>query len=346
MKNVCILILSLIAIASSSGQNIVFSLKDKAGNLWFTVSERGIYRFDGRDFSKFTGQVGSGSAIVSCIYEDKTGDLWFKTSDGGVCRYDGKIFTGFRIPLPDSNIVGRERYSLLARIPIEVGAMLQDRSGDFWFLTSNHGVYHYSAGIAGRLGHEKSFSQFFVGVAPICIAEDRNNRIVVGCWDGSGVHYYDGNKFTSLHGFSDGMIGCITVDREGGIWLGTRIAGADRWDGKFDPDGRVNVTNFSRFSNRDVNTTNTSLFIFQDSKHKMWFSANWNNLGQRGDAFVYDGAAFTNITENEKSIKFRDFAARSFVEDNNGNIWIGSKNGILLRYDGKSLTDFSQQLSP
>jgi ligand-binding sensor domain-containing protein len=77
----------------------------------------------------------------------------------------------------------------------------------------------------------------------------------------------------------------------------------------------------------------------------MWFGTNWNNLGERGDAFMYDGKTFTNITGNESILKFTDFCPRSIIEDNNGNIWIGSRKGVLLRYDGKIITNFSREIS-
>jgi ligand-binding sensor domain-containing protein len=344
MKKIYILTLTLIGIHFCIGQNIVSSLKDKTGNLWFSVSDRGIYRFDGKSFSKFTGQVGEGISISSCIYEDKTGHLWFKTNDGGVCKYDGKTFSSLQLPLPDSNIVGRDKYSTLKRNRIEVGPMLEDKKGKLWFLTTNHGVYRYDADLVNTAGYEKSFTVFAVGVAPVCILESKNGEVLVGSWDGSGMHCYNGKTFTSLPGFSDGMIFCMIKDNAGSIWAGTRIAGADRWDGELEPDGRAKVTNFSDFSKKEGNGSNNIPCIFQDSEGNLWFGTNWNNYGLRGDAFFYDGKTFTNITKNEKTTKFADFSVRSFVEDNNGNIWIGSKNGILLRYDGKAFTDFSQHL--
>ena len=344
MRNIFVLVLVVRCILPGNGQNTVSGLKDRSGNLWFSVSDRGIYRFDGRSFSRFSKQLESGSVVVSCIYEDRTGNLWFKTSDGGVCRYDGKTFTGLRIPLPDSTVVGAEKYFALVRNPVVVEAMLQDKKGRFWFLTTNHGVYHYDKVKADSVGYEKAFTQVFVGVAPVCIAENRDGGILIGCWDGSGVHYYDGSRFIALNGFSDGMVGCITMDASGNAWMGTRISGVDLWDGIIQPGGRVRVTNFSDFSKRGDNSTNCNRCIFQDSKGNMWFGTNWNNHGVRGDAFRYDGKTFINITENERTSRFKNFSAMSFVEDNEGNIWIGSRSGILLRYDGKSLTDFSQQL--
>src|SRR5690606_11545255 len=154
-------------------------------------------------------------------------------------------------------------------------------------------------------------SNFILGIAPVCIVESKNGDIFVGCWDGSGAYRYDGNKFTAFNGFSDGMIGCLMEDKAGHLWAGTRIAGAEFWDGEFLSDGRARLTNFSKYTKKDK-LENTVLCIFQDSKGNIWIGANWNNLGIRGDALLFDGKTFTNITENERTTKFTDFAVRSF----------------------------------
>src|SRR5690606_41132473 len=126
MIKIFLLIYIWIVILPCTGQNIVTSLKDKNGTLWFSISERGIYRFDGKTFTRFKGE-GAFSNIRQCMYEDKSGNLWFKTIDGEMCKYDGKEYTRFLLPLPDSNVIGSEKYRILATTSIEVSGMLEDK---------------------------------------------------------------------------------------------------------------------------------------------------------------------------------------------------------------------------
>jgi ligand-binding sensor domain-containing protein len=344
MRILIVVVLVLISVRTSIAQNIVFSLKDNKGDLWFSVSDRGIYRYDGKTFARFTGSVGA-NFITACLYQDKAGNYWFKSNDGGVCKYDGKSFSRFNIPLPDINQLGPEKYRALSVAPIAVSHMLEDKKGNFWFLAGMHGVYRYDPTLAETTGHDKAFTQYYPGNAwpvwPNCILESSRGEILVGSWDQSGLHRFNGNSFEPVGGFSDGMIFFISEDQTGRVWAGTRIGGVDRWDGNMRSDGTAVVTNYSKENGLEINITCS----LHDSKGNMWFGTNWNNLGNRGDAFLYDGKTFTNITENEKTIKFLDFGTRSLVEDNNGNIWVGSKNGILLRYDGKVFTDFSKNLN-
>lgn len=53
--------------------NVGCELQDKAGNIWFSTSGEGVYRFDGKSFANFTTKDGLTSNDVSAIIEDLTG---------------------------------------------------------------------------------------------------------------------------------------------------------------------------------------------------------------------------------------------------------------------------------
>ncbi len=342
----------LISIISCRGQNSVSSLKDKNGNIWFTVSDQGVYRYDGKSFVNFTKESYSLNINVSsCIYEDKIGNIWFKTNRG-LCYYDGKKFTDFQIPFPPSSIVGDEKYSLLLRSPIQVCEILQDKNGKFWFLTMDHGVYRYNGSLSDSARNEKSFSNFLLDETPNCILESKNGDIYIGSWRGGGVYRYDGKPqptgqvgFINLKGFHDGMIACMLEDKVGNIWVGTRNHGIDRYDGK-------SITNFWE---KDGLMTRGIGCVLEDSKGNIWLGNDVVEKFKRGDAFYYDGKSFMNITAKASLTMVEGFVygVWSIIEDKVGNIWIGSKNGLLLCYDplaasrpgGKSFTNFSEKLS-
>ena len=344
MKNIYAFLLILIFSISSKGQNIVSGLKDKTGNLWFTVSGRGVYRYDGKSFVNFTKENYSFNISVSSfIYEDKNGNLWFNT-DKGLCYYDGKKFTEFQIPLPLSSIVGPDKYSTLLKTPIQVGSILQDKTGHFWFLTTDHGVFRYNPSLSDYVGHEKSFVNFLLDETPNCILESKKGDIFIGSWRGGGIYRYEGKSltkeqegFTRLSGFSDGMIACMLEDKGGNIWVGTRNAAVDRYDGK-------SITNFSK---KDGLTDNCIYCIYEDSKGNIWLGSDIIEKLKRGDAFCYDGKSFTNITVKAGLTMVEGFVygVKSIVEDKIGNIWIGSGDGLLLCYDGKKFINFSDEVS-
>src|SRR5258708_234176 len=121
MKKIYSLLSILIFVLSCKAQNTVSSLKDKSGNLWFTISDTGVYRYDGKSFVNFTKEnYRLNINISSCIYEDKTGNLWFNTNKG-LCYYDGKKFTEFKIPLPQVPLLVPRNIRSYYEIPFRLG---------------------------------------------------------------------------------------------------------------------------------------------------------------------------------------------------------------------------------
>jgi len=302
---------------------IMSGLKDKNGNLWFATTNRGLYRYDGKSFVHFTEKDGLSNNEVSCIYEDKSGILWFGTGEG-VCYYDGKSFKSF--PLSGIDSSNLEKYKYLNRLGKKyVTSILQDKTGNFWFVTESYGVYLYDG---------KSFTVFLSNETLQCISEDKTGNILVGSWQGGGVYRYDGKTFVKFNGFSDGMIFCMFRDKADNVWVGTRNSGIDRYDG----------TCITNFSEKD-GFIGDGYCIFEDSKGNMWFGS--DGKFKRGDAFCYDGKSFTNITA-KVYLPLADgflYGVKTIIEDNAGNIWIGSRDGILLCYDGKKFINFSEKVS-
>ena len=75
MRQIYAIVLLVLFVISSDGQNatktigiyppydpyadiISSGLKDKAGNIWFAVSSRGVYRYDGKGFTNYTNKDG------------------------------------------------------------------------------------------------------------------------------------------------------------------------------------------------------------------------------------------------------------------------------------------------
>lgn len=311
-----------IPITSDPASDIVSAaLKDKNGNIWFTRSGRGVYRYDGKSFANFTEKDGLSSNDVSCIYEDNKGKLWFGTSVG-VCYYDGKTFINFPIATTDSSNAysSKDYYS---QIPTQVGSILQDKAGNYWFITLNNGVYRYDG---------KSFTNFLSYEVLVCILEDKAGNIWVGSWAHGGVYRYDGKSFTHFNGLSDDMIKCMLEDKNGDIWFGTRDRGVDRYDGKV-------ITNFSKkdgLGNDDVSC------IFEDKNGNIWFGSDFTGVG----ICFYNGKSFTNVTAKEILTDKEGwlYAVMTITQDNDGHLWFGSRGGYIFRYDGKSFTDFSEKV--
>src|ERR1019366_234058 len=115
--------------------------------------------------------------------------------------------------------------------------------------------------------------------------------------------YYFRNYQVS-NGVSSNTITCITQDRKGFMWFGTRN-GLNRFDGSSFKIFRNNTNNSQSLG------SNSILSLFEDKRQQLW-------VGTYKGVYIYDAthenfAFFKNIPEVE---------VRAINEDNNNNIWL------------------------
>jgi len=305
---------------------ITCSLQDKEGNLWFGTFGDGVFRYDGETFTNITQKEGLCNNHIISILEDTSGNLWFGTTDG-LCYYDGKTFTHVPIPSYGDGDMGSNSNHVVC--------LLQDRNGNIWLGTWGGGAYRYDG---------KSFSSFLANAGKIyddgrhhnhinSIMEDTLGNIWFTSMSHGGVSRYDGKTFTHFtlkDGLSDDMVISSFQDRAGNIWLGTRDNGLCRYDAA---SGR-----FTNYTEADGLIDNCVSGIHEDKSGKLWL------VGGRVGECYYDGKTFTPFPSKEnKNLNIN----RILLEDKAGYLWFSGKtngkNGSLWRYDGKTLTAFTQK---
>jgi ligand-binding sensor domain-containing protein len=203
-----------VEIESQIGEYVTSVFEDSKGNLWFGTNGNGIARYDGEKLKYFTTKDGLPSDRVTGIIEDSNGIFWLHTGEG-VSKYDGKNFTNF--------LVGDDFSSNV------ITKLLIDSKNVFWVGTWN-GVYKFDG---------EAFHQFSVPYPEVDtkinedtkywvtgISEDAQGNI----WfrrDGYGVCKFDGNSFTHLlkkDGLHSNYVTQIEFDKDGSVWIGTRVA--------------------------------------------------------------------------------------------------------------------------
>ncbi len=316
-------------------ENVGCQLLDKDGNLWFSISGEGVYRFDGKSFTNFTTKDGLCNNNVGAIIQDKAGNILIGTKNG-ICKYDGNEFTKY--PATDT---------------LSITCMLEDKDGNLWFGARNKGVYRYDGTNLTNFIYEYKHPIFADKHEKMIndIIQDKKGNIWFSSWNRGGVWRYDGTILTHFlpsadyYAFSedersnaysssvtkyvhspdyitDDMIFSISEDSAGNIWFATRRHGICQYDGKA----------FTSFIENEAFVSHGIYSILEDKKGNMWFTTDDNGV------YCYDGKALKNYTTADGLVHN---SVVSMLEDQAGNLWFGTKWFGLSRFDGKSFTTFS-----
>jgi ligand-binding sensor domain-containing protein len=193
-----------------------------------------------------TLKYGSG---IDAIFQDMKGDYWFGIHNGGVCKYDGKNFKHYLPSLDyyktnqDKRRTGNTQnssYIFPENNPFiqsqdyisddMIFAMMEDKAGNIWFATRNHGACRYDGKIFTRFGTKEGF----ISGNAYAILEDQKGNL----WfttEEDGVWCYDGKtikNFNEKDGLINNAVMTVLEDKEGNLWFGTKWFGLSRYDGK------------------------------------------------------------------------------------------------------------------
>jgi signal transduction histidine kinase/DNA-binding response OmpR family regulator len=216
--------------ASTISSDFITSIiRDKHSNLWVGTWGNGINRLiesgGKKKFERFNMQSSSiRSNLISSIWEDPRGFLVIGTFDGIDLFYPQK-----------NEFVAFARHTKRRNIT-EVGCILQDTKGDYWFGSRNGLFYIKGNRIEDDLtdidirhfvnipGDENSIPGNYV----ISLCEDNQGNIWVGTY-GNGIcrisQTVSGNKkfdnFTERDGLCNNVVYSMVKDEKGFIWLST-----------------------------------------------------------------------------------------------------------------------------
>ena len=281
--------------------------QDKTGFIWFGTN-KGLFKFNGKTYQRFTVSDSLQENNVTAIAQDSTGKIWVGHKSGALSVLEKKGFEKFN-PREGSAAA-------------EVSSILFDKQGTLWFSTLNDGLYNYRNSRLYRIDEEEGMPDLFV----YDIIEDDDGNIWAGT-DGGLVKIKLAadqiaiSVFANAEGLQDNIVKKLSYG-DGLIWLATEDAGII----KFEIASR-------KFTNLTTPWTYGSVADFFVSNEKLWLSSAREGLWQ--------------IDIEKKTNNVYHFNRRSFsclLKDDEGNIWMGSKAGIV-RTSGDQLR-FADVLLP
>jgi len=334
---------------------------DAGSNLWVGRDDR-IWRHDGHTFQpvsvEFEGQVRK-------IQQDREGRMWFclrgGAGGGGVLCFDGAAF---------------HHYSTRDGLAFDiVGAMHQDREGQFWFATWGRGVSCHDPFSIHSFGEEKGWPYSWV----YTLTESRQG----GIWMSFGnpladlseprsIGVHDGEHFTPLDTDPGGCL-ALCEDGSGHLWVGSR-QGLHCYDGhtflKVYPEGEAGGSVTAIAENEDLFFGYTGpdhryVLCYDGQSFRTVYQEGRSSSGEvgtiaaivlardralwfgRGTILAHSDSGGIGRLDETGQVSFLtaedglvDDRVEDLLEDREGVLWIATLGGIS-RFDGSQFRSFS-----
>lgn len=327
---------------SISGNLITTIFEDSNGNIWIGTS-KGLNKLVSlsNEKARFIVYKNSsddkttlGDNNISSIAEDSKGNLWIGTISGGVSVFNPqtKIFKSY-------TRIDEDKNSLIDNM---IKTICVDNFDNVWIGSFQKGISKYSPTQERFKLFQPDFNSLpetkRISITSIYIDED---KIWLGTEE-QGIKVYSKNNFpeninlllevtteTKPKGISSNHITSILKDSDGNFWIGTFGGGVN----KYNPQNKT-VETF-RYKREDVNSLGNDFVhqIFEDSKGTIWVALGLGSLN-RFDKSAKNFERFRfNPEKPDDTERPSSEEVTSIVEDDKGNLWLGTTTGGLNKFD-------------
>ena len=327
--------------------------QDNQGNLWIgTIG--GLTKYNGKSFTSYTQKDGLAEDWITASYKDKNGNIWFGHWAGGVSIY----IPATTRPVSDGSqgdiayIYEDEKlldlqYETYSNYKF-ITAIIEDNEGNIWFGTKGAGIIKYDPTSLTTKVIDQGLSSN--NISTLCVNND--GKLWIGT--DKGITIYDPQKEKTLHilntenGLISDNIQCMITALKNEIWVGTEDAGIIRFyiSESFSYDN-LKANNGDIIQNiriKDGLTSDNINTIYQDNELNIWIGTKDHGVNQFistsfSENYQLLAPGRINIFSNKFELKH--YHANVFSQDREGNIWIGSENG-LNKYMGALFKMYNQ----
>lgn len=276
------------------GSGTLGMTKDKQGNVWIATWERGIYKYDGKNFINFSTKEGLTYNTFWGVNMDSSENIWFSSWGNGLFKYSNESFTRIteKAGLPSNNIL----------------SVAEGTDKKVWIAT-DMSVSSYNP-LTGELKNitECNGKKLFQIVK--LFAHPNGKEIWCLGYLGKGYKIINDRimEVDSLAGFD------IDINKAGDIFFGTDDRGLMRLSsGKKEIFETKSLNGFARVSQ-----------LFRDNKQNLWL------LNDMIGICLFKDNKVTYF--NNKNGFFKE-GATAIGQDANGYYWVAISNRGLFQFE-------------
>ncbi|CAN5463978.1 two-component regulator propeller domain-containing protein [soil metagenome] len=303
---------------------------DKAKRLWIGTEDNGVFLTDAnhRIIRHYYQDVQNPNSLssnkVKCLLPEGDQGLWIGTLKGlNYLDFQKNTITHYLHKPGDPTSLPDDRLYDLKN----------DRYGQLWLASYWGGLCRFD-----RKSHtferliDQPQNKTSVNSSSTCLFEDSQKRFWVGSQFGLHCQLPQSTGFRQyMHqpadssSLSGDYILCIFEDSRHRIWIGTRDNGLNQ----FMPDSQT----FQRFTAANGLPGNTVFSIQEDERGLLWLSTD-NGLSR----FNPKTRTCTNYDRSD-GLVCKEFLANSSLRDDQGNLYFGGYNGIVIFKPGSIQTN-------
>jgi len=318
-----------------SNSNIVYDiLFDNEGVAWI-ATKNGLFKYSEISEEIIGYQHNENDKFslshntVTKLFIDKENNFWIGTS-GGLNIYD-RINNRFFVFKHNSFMPKTLNHD-------NISTIFQDKSGIIWIGTWERGINIYDK-LAQKFPlyeNNPENKNSIPDKTVRSIFEDSDGSLWIGLVEGGLFHFDKNQEFSSLNihnnyianSLKSNTVTAILRDSYNELWVGTWDGGLSKaiFSNDTENDNKwqkvIGFKNYSRIENNSNSLSDNSIqCIFEDSKHRLWIGTSYGLMvyNRENDNFI---RITEKVTFNNQSVQ------KAIQEDKNGNIWIGTWDGL------------------
>ncbi|MDX2191162.1 MAG: two-component regulator propeller domain-containing protein [Bacteroidota bacterium] len=306
-----VILLKLKDASGITNGKLIFASKDSEKNIWISTQDKGIVKYLIKYDSliiidDFNESSGLKTNFIKSFLRDKEGNLWFGTFGDGLFKQTKQIFTLYYFPELKNQNVNCFRFIGPNKVLIGFDNQLN--------LYNYNGQFHITKN--GEILSNTKVNYIF----------NDNNEYLLLATNGIGILRSKISQFDFkpwLFTKSDALSNnCkhITIDSTHNIWISTE-------NGAIEFEKKTNQ--FKKFGMMNGLSHNFIYSIYSDKFNMQWFATHNSGISR------YAGGKF-NTLPSPLPIGLN---ASCFIEDIEGNIWIGTNGQGVFKYRNGEIID-------